>query len=152
MKKLLLLLFISTLIVGIDAQSKKLDLSSIKIGSIEGKYTKVVDIEKNDTSYYLYLGFQNEKYKAIVDIKSLFFTNQDDLIEFIKDLKLAMSEMENKVSMNWDRKLYRLDLYDFTNYLYISESSSKSNGYTSLNKKNLNKLILWLETIQFGKV
>lgn len=151
MKKLLLL-FILTLSVmmEVNAQEKKIELSSEKIGSISCKYNKLINLESKDTTFYLILLFQNVHYSSIIDTKAVMFTDQVNLDEFIKDLKTALPEMGTKVSINWSRDLYSLSLHDFSAGLYLSEKSTEGSGYTVLNKKGVEKLIAWLETIHMG--
>lgn len=133
------------------AQKKRITISESKIGELINSYTKSINLETNDTLYLVYSGFQNEKYKTITDIKSVSFFRKEDLQEFIKDLKSALIEMESKVSMNWKRERYNLDLYDFSNQLYLQEPPKKGSGYTLLTKKVVAEYIAWLETIDFGK-
>lgn len=152
MKKLLLKSLLAILLaVSMNAQKKTIDVSLIKIGQISGKYSKVIDLEKNDTLSYVYLGFQNFKYKSISDIRSVFFPKQEDLKSFIEDLKTALPEIGSKQNIDWKRQLYSISVFDFSNNLYLFERPSKGDGYTTLNKKELEKLIEWLDSIQIGK-
>jgi len=144
-----LLLLFSTCIY---AQKKRVNLSKSTIGTISAEYTKSIDLEKNDTLYYVYCGFQNKKYSSISDIKSIFITKDEDLKSLIKDLKTAVNEMGvDKVNINWTRENYELVLYDFSNELYILEKPKKGSGYTTLSKKQVEEFIFWLEKIDFGK-
>lgn len=147
LKSLLAILFA----VSMNAQKKTIDVSLIKIGQISGKYSKVIDLEKNDTLSYVYLGFQNFKYKTISDIRSVFFPKQEDLKSFVEDLKTALPEVGSKQNIDWKRQLYSISVFDFSSNLYLSERPSKGDGYTIISKKELEKLIAWLETIQIGK-
>jgi hypothetical protein len=151
MKKINFLL-IALLITSFSyAQKKRITISESKIGGLINSYSKSINLETNDTIYLVHSGFQNEKYKAITDIKSVSFYSKQDLQDFIKDLKNALIEMESKVSMNWKRERYSLDLFDFSNQLYLQEAPKKGSGYTLLTKKVVAEYIAWLETIDFGK-
>jgi hypothetical protein len=152
MKKLVLKSLLAILFtVAMNAQKKTIDVSSIKIGQISGKYSKVIDLEKNDTLSYVYLGFQNFKYRTISDTRSVFFAKQEDLKSFVEDLKAALPEIGSKQNIDWKRQLYSISVYDFSSSLYLFERPSKGDGHTIISKKELEKLISWLETIQIGK-
>lgn len=152
MKKLLLKSLLAILCtISMNAQKKTMDVSSIKIGQISAKYSKVIDLEKKDTISYVYLGFQNFKYRTLSDIRSVFFPKQEDLKSFVEDLKTALPEMGSKQNIDWKRQLYSISVFDFSNNLYLSERPSKGDEYTTLSKKELEKLIEWLDTIQIGK-
>lgn len=135
-----------------DAQKKNLKLLEERFGSINLKYSKTIDLESQDTTYFLILLFQNAKYTAIVDIQSIYFAESSKLIEFVNDLKSAYGEMEGseRVSISWDKKDYKIRLYEFSKNLYLVEGGS-GEGYTTLNKKNTLQLITQLKRIQFGK-
>lgn len=135
----------------ITAQKKRLEISKTKIGNLSPNYSKSIDLEKNDTIYYVYIGFQNLKYKSITDSKSIFLTNDSDIKGLVKDLKMALAEMNVKQNIEWKKELYALILYDFSNELYIAESPKKGSGYTTISKKEVDELIKWLESFEFGK-
>jgi hypothetical protein len=145
---LTLLIFCATLI---NAQTKRIEISQLKISTISAKYTKSINIETKDTAYYVYLGFKNAKYPAITDLKSVFLSTDEDTKNLIKDLKSALPEIETKQSIEWKKDLYRLTLYDFSNGLYIYEKPSKGTGYTVISKKEVENLISWLQSFEFGK-
>ncbi len=152
MKKIILFLVMSLAFsVSGNAQKKRVTILESKIGLLNTNYSKTIDLETKTTLYYLYIGFQNQKYTSITDLKYVFITNDADLKDLIKDLKMAMPEMENKQTIEWTKDLYKLTLYDFSDKLYFYESPKKGSGYTTISKKEVEKLILWLESIQFGK-
>lgn len=148
MKKLFLL-FALALSLSVNAQTKRVIISEAQIGEISAKYLKSINIETKDTLYLAYMGFQNKKYKSITDIKSIYFKTQDEINEFVKDLKLAVSESESKTSMDWNRVNYTIMLFEFTNQIYLYQG--KGNGYTTLSKKHSENLIEWLEGFEFRK-
>jgi hypothetical protein len=133
------------------AQKKRVTISESKIGGLSNSYTKSINLETKDTIYSVFSVFQNEEYKTITDIKYIAFSNNENLQEFIKDLKNVLIEMESKVSISWKREYYKLDLYDFSNELYLQEAPKKGKGYTLLTKNQVSEYIVWLETIDFGK-
>ncbi len=154
MKKHTILLLILITSVCCNAQIKRLKLSEIKIGAINCTYNKSINIESNDTSTFIYLGFQNNEYKSITDIISIYFDTSIDSVsvfKFVKDLKTAYNEIGNKSSLRWDKEDYTIILYDFTDLLYLAEPRSKGKGYTQLTKKQVENLVLWFESIGFSK-
>jgi GH15 family glucan-1,4-alpha-glucosidase len=84
MKKILLLALL-VLGFGMNAQKKTVDISKTEIGKLNAKHSLSIDLEKKDTIAYVYLGFQNEKYKSISDRKSILFRNQEEVNAFIKE-------------------------------------------------------------------
>ena len=135
-----------------NAQTKRENLLSDKVGTINIKYIKSTDLDKNDIYYFVYLSFQNEKYTTITDTKSLGFKDKESLSEFVKDLNTAKTQMDlnQKVNLSWNRNNYNLKLYDFTNVLYITQSDGVK-GYCTINNNLVEKLIQLLSKIDFGK-
>lgn len=150
MKRLILLSLSTFLVLGVFAQKKTVELSKQKIGELDCTYSKVIDLENADTTYYVYIGFQNAKYKSVSDFKSIMFRENEVLAEFIKDLKLAQPELGNKTNLDFNRKDYNLNVYDFSKNLSIGESSKKGTGYCYVSKKDVEKLLGYLESIKFG--
>lgn len=152
MKKLLFVLVVFLCYSNlITAQKKTVDISKVKIGFLKPSYLKTIDIEAKDTTYYVYIGFQNQKYTTITDTKSVFLTKDIEVKVFIDNLKMAMVEMETKQNIKWEKELYTLGLFDFSNRLYVFEKPTKGNGYTTISKKEVEELIKWLESFEFGK-
>jgi hypothetical protein len=150
MKKLLLILVLGSSI-SIIAQNKTVNISKTTIGGLRPSYAKSINLEVKDSIYYVYIGFENEKYSTISDSKSLFLTQDVHVKAFTNDLKTAKLEMETKQNIEWKKELYGLSLFDFSDKLYILESASDGSGYTTISKKDLEELIKWLESIEFGK-
>lgn len=141
------LFFIS--IIGFS-QKKTIKILEANAGPISLSYSMNVDLEKQDTLFYVYIGFQNAKYTTLTDIKSLFFTQDDVLKQFIKELSTALNELEKneKIEMLWDRSPnYKLQLYEFSKSLYVIEGKG-TGGYTNLTKKQIASLIESLSKIE----
>jgi hypothetical protein len=131
--------------IGAIGQRKTIRQAEEKIGSISCNYNLSIDMDKADTTRYIYMSFQNMKYNSITDLHSIFIVASDTLVraEFISDLKKALPEMEIKQSISWSRSKYTLNLYDFAKgSLYCSSSKG---GYTTLKSEQVEKLIAWLE-------
>lgn len=138
----LLMLCIST-----TAQKKTIKVSEDKIGSLTCNKYQVIDMLAKDTTTDIYISFKNAKYSYITDIAGIFFFITDiyDIKDFIDDLKLAEKEMDTKQSIEWKRDKYTIYLYDFNpGKLYIEEPK-RNGGYTTINKKQVGKLVEWME-------
>ena len=107
-------------------------------GSLDCEFERVIDLSTSDTSYYIYCGFQNQKYSSITDLGSIFLTNQTDLLKTIEDLKECVKYMDDK-SISFEIGIFKI--YDFSKGLYINDGDK----YTTLSKKNVLKWIKWLE-------
>lgn len=152
MKNLIIVFFILISPNLIFGQKKVINISETKIGTVSCKYSQSIDLEKGDTLTYVFLGFSNAKYTTITDIVSIMFLIIDDssnVIGFVKNLKSAYNEMGSKSTISWDKEEYKINLYDFTDNLYLYEAESSGSGYTILSKKQVEKLYTWLEGIGF---
>ena len=134
------------------AQTKRENLLSKEIGTISLEYIKSTNIENSVVRYMIYLGFQNAKYKTITDIKSVAFNDTTNFNKFKTDLLNAYKLLDKgeKIEMSWDNLHYKLNLYDFSKNIYITEPKG-TGGYTSLSKKQLEKLLENLSVIDYGK-
>ena len=157
MKKLFTILLCVVSLQLYSQQSTK-TIYEKKFGSLDCKFERMIDLSKSDTSYFIYCGFQNQKYSSITDLGSIFIVNQTDLLKVIKDLKECLKYMDDKsINYSIEHKRYvgtkseevvgRFYLYDWSKGLYISDDSKLTEKYTSINKKKLLKWIGWLEMI-----
>lgn len=150
MKKVLFVLLFSFSFVAFS-QVKNETIMKEKIGSLTIEYNKKTNLENSNVDYRVYLLFQNQKYRSIVDTKIISFYSQESLDEFIKDLNASYKQMltKEKVDISWSKNDYRLDLFDFSKSLYLN--SVKDTGYTTLSIKQVESLIKNLSRIEFGK-
>ena len=151
MKKLILILLVVLTAFPVMSQTKKEVVSKFEIRSLRltSEYRKMIDLDKNDTTYKVVVIFQNLKYSSLVDFQMLSFSNQEDLAQFLVDLKKALPEIGNKTALDWNRKNYSLALFEFDNTLHMYDD--RHLGYTCLNNKQTEKFISWVETIQMSK-
>lgn len=152
MKKLLVTFFYVLAITNlVQAQIKSIKLLDQNIGQVHLIYQKIIDLDKGDTLYMVYMGFQNARYSTLTDIKSIALSTTEMMEEFKKDLSGANKQMQSgeKVSMRWDRKEYQIQLHEFTKECSLGDGDGR--GYTWLNLKQINKLINGLNRIQFGQ-
>lgn len=153
MKKTLLLLFMLSVATPFFSygQTKRVNLLSVKVGTVDVKYIKSVDLEKNETFYTAYLAFQNSKYTSITDTKFIFFQSKSELETFLKDLNIIYKQMllDEKINLSFDKENYRLTLYDFSPNLYLRNVKDVS-GSTILSKRFAKELIDNLSQIDFG--
>lgn len=147
MKQLFALIF--CLLASISySQQKRINISSEKIGPVNCTYSISIDIDKADTLHYVYIGFQNQKYTSISDIKSIIFMYSNELVQFTDDLKKMLPEMDVKNNnIEYKRSNYKLTKYDFSKYLFLSVEDG--NGYTSFSKGQVERLIKWIEGLEF---
>ena len=151
MKTNLLLFSFLLLVLNASSQEKSVKLFEDNVGAIKIKYDKKINLSSNDTTYFLILLFQNQKYTYISDFSAIGFDDNIDLQGFIKDLEIAQKEKESdgKVSMKWANKNYKINLFEFTKNIYIEEGGTSS-GYTTVSNKQLLKLISILKRIRIG--
>lgn len=74
-------------------------------GNLKITYQKITVMDKDITTYVVYLTFQNEKYKSITDIKFIGLYNVADIEQCKKDMKTAFKQMfsVDKLNMDWMR-------------------------------------------------
>lgn len=127
------------------AQSKLVKLSEAKIGPLNCEYTHRINMETGDTIKYVYIGFRNQKYKQLIEYKSVLFsaTDTEQLTQFIKDLNSALPEMGSKTHITWERDTFTLTLYDFSQWLYLY--TPDSGAHTIITKGQAQNLIIWLK-------
>ena len=144
MKKILsILLVLGVFSTHLFSQTITKDLNSKKIGSLDCKHSMSINVERSDTSYYVYCGFQNQKYSSITDIGSIFMSTMVEKDRIVSDLKKCVKYMDDK-SISFT--LNEFTLYDFSKNLYINDESGVRK-YTTMRKKNVLKWIEWLESI-----
>lgn len=151
MKTIITFSLFALISISATAQIRWVDISKDSIGTITASYTKEINAEIQDSTYFIHLSFQNIAAGKKPDIKSVYIKNKDEFDELVKDLNLAIQEAGTNAPINWSRDNYRLYKNDFNNELCFAEKPEKGNGYTHLNKTNAQKLFDWLGTIKFGK-
>jgi hypothetical protein len=140
MKKLILsMALISLSFVGFN-QTKE-SIKMVRGKNLDFRIDKVIT-NSTDTMVYFYWGFQNQKYSYIQDIGSFLFYKQEDLKLFVNSLK-KLSEKEKGVDFQISIGNYgKMNLYDFSNEIYITEKSGK---YTTIPKKNVSDIVTEIE-------
>lgn len=145
MKKLIPLLFFCSAAFG---QIKTVTVSETKTGGIELLHRKEIDLGKGDTLSFVVLSFQNEEYTAIKDKKYWAFSDTAQINKLVKNIKSALNEVGQKVSVRWDEKDYSVAVYDFNKAVYFYEPISKGKAHVSINKSQAEKMVKWLEAIK----
>ena len=131
------------------AQTKSVEVSKFKTGTgaLTASHKFSVNLESGDTTRsYVYIGFRNSKYTTIVDIVSYMFSTQEELDEFTKALKAALPEIKTKSTIHWKKRGFHINVYDFTNTLYMNEVGGS--GDAQFTPKQVEKMIAWLETVK----
>lgn len=150
MKSISLVIFLFCSI-SLSAQVKRDKFLEKNAGNLKITYQKITDMDKDITSYVVYLSFQNEKYKSLTDIKVVGLYNVADIEQCKKDMKSAFKQMfGGKVNMDWMRERYKLTLFDFTSDLYFYDVKGVG-GYTIMSKRAVSDFIEIISTIDFGK-
>jgi hypothetical protein len=135
MKKILLVLAI--MVQGAICFSQEIKV--IKNETIYKSYNFVrLDDQRQNEKYSKYwdfcFSFQNNKYKTITDIKSIFLKT-DELKKFSDLLKQMIDSQEKELEVNCDLySLYKISERGI--YIY----DSKKSGYTILSKTEINDL------------
>ena len=87
MKKLIyIILFLPLLALG---QTQKVSIIKATIDPITLSYSETKDLEKNTSLFGIHMSWQNDKYDAIIDIKSMGFygeSSNEDFFQLRKDL------------------------------------------------------------------
>ena len=135
-------------------QNKMVKIYNEKIGLVSATYLLFTDLESHDSIYAVSFSFQNAKYTSLTDTKSIIIHNKESLNELIKDFKSAYNQLilDEKVSMDWNKKEFSLSLYDFSKNIYFKQGSNSYDGYTMLNKNQTGKLLEYLSKIEFGSM
>ena len=146
------LLLIATMLFSFSAfaQSIQETLSRCDVNQITAEHIK--SIRDGDTLYFVYLSFRNDEYTHIHDPAKIYIWDESDFEQFVADLDSALAKFEVKLkervgkTFSWDEDAYKIRMYDFALFkVYLYEGGTTK--YTTLNKKQLKKLITWLKTI-----
>ena len=136
MKKLFFIsaIFISSSFVNAQKEVRQ----TLVQGSKEFNWKITRYIVNEDTSIYFYYGFQNKAYDYISDIGSIFITSKSELNNLGNKL-IEYGSINEKLNQSEKVGDIKLQLYDFSNFLYVTD---RNNKYTIITKK---------QAIDFGK-
>jgi|688.fasta_scaffold23369_2 hypothetical protein len=117
--------------------SSKLAKSSFETSGL-GNGWEIIQKIKNDkdTTIFFYMSYQNMKYSHITDIGSVFYTRKADLLKFAQVL-LEFSKYDSGTAISQQLGTTSLDLYDFSNSIYIEDNNGK---YTTITKRKAEEL------------
>ncbi len=136
--------------LSIFGQTKRVVISKLEITNLTCEHVKLVNLDKNDTIYYISISFKNLKYSSISDYKYIYIYSRAELEIFVKDLTSALSEMGIKQNMSWDREEYSIVLNESTTkLLYLFADSPR--GLISLSKKEVEKILNWVNSVKYGE-
>jgi hypothetical protein len=138
-----------------EAQTKTNTIVKTKIGNLTSvAYQEFIDLKKEDTTKYVYLGFQNAQYNYITDIEGIYLWNPNKnksiVTDFIQDLQVMIDNMGS--TMFNQEKHYRIHISERLPrliFLGCGSDDSDKDAYTTITKKNAEALIEWLNTTQF---
>ena len=151
MKKLLLLLVLIANVA--TAQVKTVTISEKKIGPFWCKFTADVKLSNtSDSTYFMWIGFQNYKYQYISDIHSVGFIvygghTCGQLREFCNILNKAKETVGTEVM--WEsNKQYTIQTYGFIRKVYIGDNED---AYNYMSPSQVDKFIAWIDSIGIDK-
>jgi len=102
-----------------------------------------IDLEVNDTTYFIFCSFQNMNYSTITDIGSIFCNNVKCIEDLLIDLK-KINELYNQnpeIEYKVNSGGCRIELYNKKIWIY------DKNKFTYLTPKYLLKYIEWLSEV-----
>ena len=155
MKKTILTFATILSVLVAEAQTKTNTIIKNKIGNLtDVNYQEFIDLKKEDTTRYVYLGFRNAEYTYLSDYAGIYLWNPDkdktDINDFVKDLQLAI---DNLGTTMWnEQKHYRISISEKLPrmiFLGCGSDDNKKGAYTTISRKNAEELIQWLNSTQF---
>lgn len=161
MKKIITAIACCLLYVGSMAQTKDVTIHKQNLGYLTAKYGKHIDLAKGDTLKYIILIFQDMRYRSIVSSESVLFSGivkdslhnglrdqNQEVWQFLADLKQAMAESESKSVMSWERDEYKMSLLGGREiYLY---GGTYKQGFTYMPPKVAEALVDWFKLVGFS--
>lgn len=155
MKKTILTIAMVLGVFVAQSQTKTNTNVKTKIGNLtEVSYKEFIQLDKEDTIRYVYLGFRNAEYTYLSDNVGIYIWNPEkdksDINTFIKDLQIMIDNLGS--TMFNEQKHYRIHISEtLPRLIFIGCGSedSKRGAYTTISRKNAEELINWLKTTQF---
>jgi hypothetical protein len=155
MKKTILTIATMLFVLGAKAQTKTNTVTKTKIGNLtEVSYQEFIDLKKEDTTRYVYLGFRNAEYTYLSDWAGIYLWNPNEdttvVSDFVKDLQLAIDNLG--ITMWNEQKHYRISISEKLPrmiFLGCGSDDNKRGAYTTISRKNAEELIQWLNTTHF---
>lgn len=143
--KVLITLMLTLATFGVCAQKTTETINEKKIGWVTLKHMKVTD--PSGSQEYIYLYYQNLKYKQLTDIGGFILSSAVELNQFTTDIK-GCAEFISKGetgSYSIESGKCRLDVYDFAKgVVYITDNEG---AYTSIEGTEIQLLIDWLYSV-----
>lgn len=113
----------------------------IKVPYISASFEQIGDTK------YVMIAFQNAKYVYITDIGAIYFTDKESLMKFCNDLKDASNYLVKPYkTIEWNGVEYRMNSNTVKGLITITDLDNK---YFYVSKKNADKLITWMNSIEF---
>jgi hypothetical protein len=127
---------------------KEVTIKKATIGPFNCEYQGIVYTnEPNDTTFYVFMTFDNVKYEHIHDIGIRSFSVQDgkskELLEFADNIDSAKTTRGQNVT--WK---YLIKTYDFTKEISIDDKDGRYN-YLTLNQAT--KMSAWIRSLGITK-
>lgn len=144
MKRNLTILFIGILTTSLFSQSVKTKLYEKKIAMyFDCSLNQKIDLEINDTSYYLFCAFQNMEYTYITDIGGIYCGNRDCMEKLLLDLKKIIELQSQNPNIEYEVESGGCILRLKNKNMWIFDNTK----YTYLNIKYVKKYYEWLSEV-----
>lgn len=135
-------------VLAVSAQEHRETVSNVKAGTLTCKHEKVTSA--SGTKDYVYVFYQNGKYKNIVDIGGFMLISPAEVAKLIEDMKACRDFIDTYKSGSYSvsNDLYKLNVYDFAKTsLYITDNDG---AYTSITRDQITTVLTWLDTIKLS--
>ena len=142
MKKLIVIAFLFPFVL--CAQTQSLTINKKNIGKVECSESITIT-SSGDTARDIIFAFRNEEYQVLKDYQTILIPlNKKEITLLIEDLKQATAPMSAKGTILWDRGNYLIQVYDWTQKIYLRTPEKYQKGYVTITNKQAEKIIDWL--------
>lgn len=131
--------------MGSYAQEKTEALNEKKIGWVTLTHYRVTD--ESGSNEYIYISYQNLKYKHITDWGGFILSERDQLNTFASDITKCKDFISTgeKAGFRIQGGKYTLNIYDFAQgVIYITDTDK---AYTSIEGDEIQMIIDWLSSV-----
>jgi len=118
-----------------------------KIGPLDCWYTQSIKAHK-DTTLSIIIGFQNEEFTDITNIKSVEFNITSDTTNvqrFVSHLRSAIRDIAKDTAEYNPNDEYYLQVTDFSGNIYLFDTKGSGEKNIHISKDDAQKLVDWIE-------
>jgi hypothetical protein len=132
--------------------TKTVYLSKKIIGPFTCQYQGIVQLNQiKDTTFYVYIGFNNFKYDNLTDIHSFMYLIEDKKSEKLQEFCKALSSAKTTLGQDvrWlEKNDCLVQTYDFRKDISLSDIEG---GYNYMTSSQVDKFINWVNSIGINK-